>query len=295
MPTNTTTRGNAGRWGAVRYADVTHPAVQSLPPLAFRVWVLLHTYTASVRDGAPHYGAWQIGIRRLADDLGIGGEDKDRRKTVRRALQAVVEAGLLSIEARTSNNADAWHSYSLRRPPLAGAVDEGGGTDAARGGGTGAARGGGTDAAGGGGTGAAPHTPTNTPRKHNPPNPPKGGDRIRPRVNRAVDDALRWLDDEMRALQNDGERLARIVEPNDPIVADRIRAASEAGRLLECVTAHAADIRDATTMHPDDAIEYADTLARVRVERLRDQRRALAASVTDGTVTMDRARAVYST
>ena len=279
MRTDTTTRGNAGRWGAVRYADVTHPAVQSLPPLAFRVWVLLHTYTASVRDGAPHYGAWQIGIRRLADDLGIGGEDKDRRKTVRRALQALVEAGLLSIEARTSNNADAWHSYSLRRPPLAGAVDEGGGTDAAR----------------GGGTGAAPHTPINTPQKHNPPYPPKGGDRIRPRVNRAVDDALRWLDDEMRALESDGERLARIVEPNDPIVADRIRAASEAGRLLECVTAHAADIRDATTMHPDDAIEYADTLARVRVERLRDQRRALAASVTDGTVTMDQARAVYST
>ena len=287
MPTNTTTRGNAGRWGAVRYADVTHPAVQSLPPLAFRVWVLLHTYTASVRDGAPHYGAWQIGIRRLADDLGIGGEDKDRRKTVRRALQALVEAGLLSIEARTSNNADAWHSYSLRRPPLAGAVDEGSGTDAARGGGTDAARGGGTD--------AAPHTPIDTPQKHNPPYPPKGGDRIRPRVKRAVDDALRWLDDEMRALQNDGERLARIVEPNDPIVADRIRAASEAGRLLECVTAHAADIRDATTMHPDDAIEYADTSARVRGERLRDQRRALVASVTDGTVTMDQARAVYST
>ena len=279
MRTDATTRGNAGRWGAVRYADVTHPAVQSLPPLAFRVWVLLHTYTASVRDGAPHYGAWQIGIRRLADDLGIGGEDKDRRKTVRRALQSLVEAGLLSIEARTSNNADAWHSYSLRRPPLAGAVYEGGGTDAAR----------------GGGTGAAPHTPTNTPWKHSPPNPPKGGDRIRPRVNRAVDDALRWLDDEMRALESNGERLARIVEPNDPIVADRIRAASEAGRLSECVTAHAADIRDATTMHPDDAIEYADTLARVRVERLRDQRRALAASVTDGTVTMDQARAVYST
>lgn len=120
MPTpKTSARGNAVRWGAVRYADVTHPKVRALPPLAFRLWVLLHTYSATLADGVPHYGAWQVGTRRLADDLGIEGADDDRRKTVRRAVRALVAAELLAVTPQTHaySRADSWHLYSLCRPP----------------------------------------------------------------------------------------------------------------------------------------------------------------------------------
>jgi hypothetical protein len=123
MTTTTTSgRGNAIRWGAVRYADVTHPSVRSLPPLAFRLWVLLHTYSATIVDGAPHYGAWQVGSRRLADDLGIEGADDDRRKSVRRAVRALVDAELLAVTPQTHeySRADAWSLYSLCRPPAYG-------------------------------------------------------------------------------------------------------------------------------------------------------------------------------
>ncbi len=278
MPTTTTTRGNAGRWGAVRYADVTHPAVRALRPLAFRLWVLLHTYTVTIRDGVPHLSAWQVGTRRLADDLGVEGEDKDRRKTVRRAAQELVDAGLLSIEARhASGGADAWHSYSLRRPTTG--CEREGGTDAAREGGTGAAREGGTDAAREGGTGAAPHTPKNTPQQQIPPNPPKGGDSPRPRVERLRHELLSMLDaaDARYALSP----LAEWVATLDPWTGERLYRAAEDGRLLEAADALADDIREATGQAVTDAMQYAEQrarTARARIQQARDQVEAAAAS-----------------
>lgn len=262
MPTTTTTRGNAGRWGAVRYADVTHPAVRALRPLAFRLWVLLHTYTVTIRDGVPHLSAWQVGTRRLADDLGVEGEDKDRRKTVRRAAQELVDAGLLSIEARhASGGADAWHSYSLRRPT------------------TGSAREGGTDAAREGGTGAAPHTPKNTPPQQNPPNPPEGGNSHRPRVERLRHELLSMLDaaDARYALSP----LAEWVATLDPWTGERLYRAAEDGRLSEAADALADDIREATGQPVADAMQYAEQrarTARARIQQARDQVEAAAAS-----------------
>jgi len=273
----------------VRYADVTHPAVRALRPLAFRLWVLLHTYTVTIRDGVPHLSAWQVGTRRLADDLGVEGEDKDRRKTVRRAAQELVDAGLLSIEARhASGGADAWHSYSLRRPTTGGAVCETysaqdaareGGTDAAREGGTGAAREGGTGAAREGGTGAAPHTPQNTPQQQNPPNPPKGGNSHRPRVERLRHELLSMLDaaDARYALSP----LAEWVATLDPWTGERLYRAAEEGRLLDAADALADDIREATGQPVADAMQYAEQrarTARARIQQARDQVEAAAAS-----------------
>lgn len=216
------------RFGMVYAADLTAPEVKALRPVAFRVWVVLTTYT-------DRSGGWAISLLRIADDAGISGTAHTKKATVRKAVDELEASGLVYRTAgrNPAGTGQGWNRYELRTPPSVLAA-EGGGESPPGGGGESPPGGGGKSPPRVGGESPPPYQTTvhtkNSTTDGSPPTPPPGGLRhdrrkvariagLHETINRMREDAKNRLFDEeqgwerlMREGQVDRSEIAGIIE-----------------------------------------------------------------------------------
>jgi hypothetical protein len=97
------------RFGAVYLDDLRTPTVQALKPTAFRLYMLLIAYCS--------VGPWGVSYPQLGADLGLGGSQDTRRKTVRDAVLDLEAAGLIEVSiTQNGGGGRGWNVYRLRSP-----------------------------------------------------------------------------------------------------------------------------------------------------------------------------------